>query len=78
MNRKWWQPHNPRSGILGVLHAIKNILVESLRRLLNGLGVNPEVWGKDLARRIVDTLVIVFAIVVVRWLMGHINAALAS
>ena len=69
-NRKWWQPSNPKPGLLGVLHAMKNVPVEALRRALNAVGANPMIGGKDLARRIVDVLVLALGILAVVWLIG--------
>ncbi len=72
-NRKWWQPSNPKRGLLGVLHATKNIPVEALRRALSSIGANPMLGGKDLARRIVDVLVVALALLAVAWLLGVLS-----
>jgi len=72
-NRKWWQPKNEKPGFLGVLHAVKNIPVEALRRLLNSIGANPMIGGKDLARRIIDMLVILLGILSLVWFISMLS-----
>jgi len=71
---RWWVPKNPKKNtVLGVLHAVKNIPVEALRMLLNRLGLNRDLGGKDLARRIVDVAVILLGIAALIWLIGVIS-----
>jgi len=71
--KKWWEPKNKKPGVLGVLHAVKNIFVEGLRIVLTKLGLNKQLGEKDLARRIIDTLVIILGIFAIIWLIGVIS-----
>ena len=66
-NKKWWQPKNPKKGFLGMLHAVKNILTEGLRLLLNKLGINVRfnIRGRDVdLARILSDVISLAAIVV--------------
>ena len=72
-NKKWWQPHNPKSGFLGVLHAVKNVFVELVRKVLTAIRFNPMLGDKDLARRIVDVAVFGLLLYLVVSILGGIG-----
>jgi len=44
-----WKPSNEHNGVLGVFHAIVNILTEALRIAFDKVGINYEIKGHDLA-----------------------------
>ncbi len=49
MSRKWWQPENPKPGLMGVFHAVMNIVTESTRFVMVGIGINMQAGDRDLA-----------------------------
>lgn len=75
MGKRWWKPKNDHgNGILGALHAIMNIVVESVRWVMNRLHLNTTVGSRDLAHYVGHALVIVL----VAWALLEIIGAGAT